>query len=556
MFEVTPDDVARLSDEQLRTLVGLLCEAELCSRGYSSAAATWGGNQNAADGGLDVRVSLPNDKSIDGFIPRPFTGFQVKKQDMPASEIAKEMRPKGTPRAVIQALADNGGAYIIASSEGSTADVALTRRREAMAEATKDLVNANQLFVDFYDRTRLASWVRTHAGLIVWIRNAIGRVIPGWEPFDAWAFPEGGKDAEYLLDDGVRIGARPARTDADLTAAAGVASIREILRQPRSVVRLVGLSGVGKTRFVQALFDSRIGEHGLDPSLAVYTNMNNAPDPQPISLASDLIANGTRAILIIDNCASELHGRLSEIIKKTPSALSVLTVEYDIRDDQPEGTAVFEIRAASTELIEKLLRKRFPSLSQVDARTAAEFSGGNARIAIALAGTVGQSGTLDQLTDDQLFQRLFVQRQDQDKSLLEIAQACSLVYSFNGEDLTDGEEGELEKLPTAASAVSVSAVSIDGSNSWTSRASLLVHKAPNPVAVMRAITNGFRSNSWNDSQSTMLESKAKLLEQFDIRGNPDLAAFIETEKTNLLREAAAAREWETEHDKRRDERFE
>jgi Zn-finger nucleic acid-binding protein len=211
-------------------------------------------------------------------------------------------------------------------------------------------------------------------------------------------------------------------------------------------VRLVGLSGVGKTRFVQALFDSRIGEGALDPSLAIYTNMNNGPDPQPVSLASDLISNGARNVLVIDNCASELHGRLSEIIKKPPSALSVITVEYDIRDDQPEGTEVFEVLVASTDLIEKLLRIRFRKLSQVDARTAADFSGGNPRIAVALAGTVGQSGTLDRLTDDQLFHRMFVQRQDQDKSLLEIAQACSLVYSFNGEDLTDGDEGELAKL--------------------------------------------------------------------------------------------------------------
>jgi len=203
---------------------------------------------------------------------------------------------------------------------------------------------------------------------------------------------------------------------------------------------------VGKTRFVQALFDNRIGENGLDPTLAIYTNMNNAPDPQPVTLVSDLIANGTRAIVIVDNCASGLHGRLSEIVNKAPSALSVITVEYDIRDDQPEGTEVFEVQVASTNLIEKLLRTRFPDLSQVDAHTAAEFSGGNARIAIALAGTVGRGGILDQLTDDQLFQRLFVQRQDQDKSLLEIAQVCSLVYSFNGEDLTDGDDGELSKL--------------------------------------------------------------------------------------------------------------
>ncbi|MGO8847982.1 MAG: hypothetical protein ACLQFI_22195 [Methylocella sp.] len=446
MFEITSDDIARLSDEQLRTLVGLLCEAELRSRGYSSAAVTWGGNQNAADGGLDVLVKMPNDKPIDGFVPRPATGFQVKKQDMPPSAIALEMRPKGVPRPVIQELADSGGAYIIASSEGSTADIALARRREAMAEATSDLANANQLMLDFYDRTRLASWVRTHAGLIVWVRQVIGRAIPGWEPFDAWAYPAGGTEAEYLLDEGVRICARPAKSDGDLPTAVGIDKIREILRQPRSVVRLVGLSGVGKTRFVQALFDNRIGEGSLDPSQVIYTNMNNAPDPQPVGLASDLIANGIRAIVIVDNCSSELHTRLSYIVKKTPSTLSVLTVEFDIREDQPEGTEVFEVEVASTDLIEKLLRTRFPDLSQVDARTAAEFSGGNARIAIALAGTVGRSGALGCLNDDQLFQRLFVQRQDQDKPLLEIAQACSLVYSFNGKDLTDAEDGELMKL--------------------------------------------------------------------------------------------------------------
>ena len=71
MFEVTPEDIAQLGDdEQLRTLVALLCEAELRQRGYSTAGVTWGGDQTAKDGGFDVRVSLPPDKSIEGYIPR------------------------------------------------------------------------------------------------------------------------------------------------------------------------------------------------------------------------------------------------------------------------------------------------------------------------------------------------------------------------------------------------------------------------------------------------------------------------------------------------------
>ena len=155
--------------------------------------------------------------------------------------------------------------------------------------------------------------------------------------------------------------------------------------------------------------------------------MNNDPNPQPFSLASDLVANNTRAILIIDNCASDLHARLSQLAQKKASLLSVLTVEYDIRDDQPEGTEVFEVQVASTELIEKLLQKRFPKLSQVDTRTAADFSGGNRRIAIALADTVSRGGTLASLSDTQLFERLFMQRQGQDRLLLEMAQACALV---------------------------------------------------------------------------------------------------------------------------------
>ena len=66
----------------------------------------------------------------------------------------------------------------------------------------------------------------------------------------------------------------------------------------------------------------------------------------------------------------------------------MITVEYDIREDQPEGTEVFELEPSSIDLIEKLAKHRFPHLSPVDLRTIAEFSGGNARIAIALAGTI------------------------------------------------------------------------------------------------------------------------------------------------------------------------
>jgi hypothetical protein len=445
MFEITDDNIAALNDEDLRTLVGRLCEAELRKHGLPVTAVTYGGNQTAKDGGLDVRVALPPGTVITGFVPKGATGFQAKKSDMPRAAILEEMKPQGTVRPSITELAEASGAYVIVSANGSTSDTALTSRRNAMAEAVKDLPGGEKLTLDFYDRTRVATWVRDHAGVILWVRARIGKSVPGWRPYGSWSHAPEGADPAYLTDDAARIKTGSSDEGDGLSATDGINKIRDALRKPGSVVRLVGLSGVGKTRLVEALFDPSIGADSLDPSQAIYTNVAEGPDPQPAGLASDLVATRTRAILVIDNGPSELHRQLSEIARSAGTTVSVITIEYDIRDDQPEGTDVFTLETSSLTLIETLVGKRYPTLSQIDARTVAEFSGGNARVALALAATVGKNETIAGLSDADLFQRLFQQRHEHDAGLLSIAQACSLVYSFEGEK-TSGDDAELPVL--------------------------------------------------------------------------------------------------------------
>jgi|CZLA01.1.fsa_nt_gi hypothetical protein len=252
MFEITPDDIALLNEEDLRTLVGLLCESEVRNRGLNTSSVTWGGNQNAADGGVDVRVELPANTTIDGFVPRPSTGFQAKRTDMPRAEIIAEMRPHGILRPVIKELAEKSGAYVIVSSTGSASDSALQDRRDAMAEAARGLANANALTLDFYDRTRLATWVRDHSGLTLWVRERIGRAIRGWHSYGAWAFSPDGVNDEYLVDDAICLQTGQRESEGGISALDGIKRIRDRLRRSCGVVRLVGLSGVGKTRFVQA----------------------------------------------------------------------------------------------------------------------------------------------------------------------------------------------------------------------------------------------------------------------------------------------------------------
>jgi hypothetical protein len=126
------------------------------------------------------------------------------------------------------------------------------------------------------------------------------------------------------------------------------------------------------------------------------------------------------------------------------SALSLITMEYDVGDDDPEGTEVFRHEPASDSVIEHLLESLRPQISQLNRRRIAEFSEGNARVALALAHTVSRGDSIANLTDRELFERLFHQRRAQDEGLLKAAEICSLVYSFNGEG------GDATELPFLA----------------------------------------------------------------------------------------------------------
>lgn len=68
MLEITSDDIARLDDGQLRAVVARLCEAEVRSRRLSASYVTWGGNQNAADGGIAVSCLAGNDAAPEAVV--------------------------------------------------------------------------------------------------------------------------------------------------------------------------------------------------------------------------------------------------------------------------------------------------------------------------------------------------------------------------------------------------------------------------------------------------------------------------------------------------------
>jgi hypothetical protein len=436
VFEITSQQIEKLDDGQLRELVFKLCEAELKRHGLPLVGLTAGGNQTAADGGIDVRVELASsgNPQLD-FIQRRVTGFQVKCQDLTRSKIRAEMRPKDVLRSSIKTLIAQGGAYILVRSKGSLSDTVLNSRLQAMQEAVATEADAANLKLDFYDSKRLATWINSYPGVEMWMRNCINERLQGWQPYACWTNDQ--TKSLYLHDDMGRLLARTSGSSDSMTAVAGIDALRKRLRFPGSAIRLVGLSGTGKTRLVQALFEADIGSSDpLDIALAVYTDLGQEPEPSAREMILQLGASKRRAVVIVDNCNPETHRTLIEAVARDAKQISLVTVEYDVSDDEPEGTDVFELKPSSVGVLDQILARLNPDITLTDRQRIAEFSGGNARIALALARTVRPGQSLGALNDTSLFRRLFVQGQTEDEALLRAAEVCSLLYSFDSQDIT------------------------------------------------------------------------------------------------------------------------
>lgn len=443
-FSITIEDIQSLTDIQSRELVARLCRAELRINGISPAAVTWGGDQRAKDGGVDVFVDIDPPRKINGYVQKNQTAFQVKAEKFSKGKIPAEMAPKGVLRSAIAELADNNGAYIIVSTKDNLAgskrnESSLASRIQSMKNCLRQHGLEDKVSVDFYDCRKIADWVEEHPCIVNWIKHTLGKPIFGWQPYAPWAYNESDTEAPYFIDDQVKVFVP--NTEEGIGVRSAINRLRMDLSKNVSV-RIVGLSGVGKTRLVQALFDKRIDteQPGLDAQNVFYTDLSDNPTPQPTAMLEALLAEDSDCVFIIDNCGQDIHRKLTELAKSPSSKIRLITIEYDIRDDLPEGTECYRLEGSSAEIIKDLLKCRHPFLSNHDLNKIADFSGGNARIAFALASTTEKGGELVRLRDDELFKRLFYQKNDENKELIKCAKVASLLYSFDVEDHSAGSE--------------------------------------------------------------------------------------------------------------------
>jgi hypothetical protein len=525
LLNPTSADVRRLDDHQLRELVIRLCQREAVSLGLAATTVSAGGDPSAADGGIDVRISgcHPQASAL-GSLP---AAVQVKATPMRPAAITNEMRPNGSLRASIDTVLEAGGTYIIAAGRDDLSDQRLQAARAAMADAAP---KARSEQLDFYDSDRLARWASSHAGVALWLRAAAGRPVAGWSGWCSWSAPDQDDGLPYIVDETARL-VKPEYADAIFDVLTGVAHVRQALAEPGHVVRLVGLSGMGKTRFAQVLFDERLGPGALAAPSVLYADAGLGPEVSPAQMISGLIQEGADAIVVIDNCPRALHDQLALVVRRVGSRLKLLTIDFDIGPDRPRDTALFRLDRAGDDLIDALLKQRASSLSQPERKRICEFSQGNARIALAIAQAPKGSKSLAKLPDRDLLDRLFLTgRREPDTVLRRVATVAALVYAF---------EADGQKEPTEADVLAELA-GVSPAIFHEKIGDLLERGLAQQRGVQRAILPQAIA-AWLATEALARCTRTQLLRVFMVRA-PERLRLSFTRRLGLLQGVAAAHE--------------
>lgn len=200
------------------------------------------------------------------------------------------------------------------------------------------------------------------------------------------------------------------------------------------VVRVVGLSGLGKSRLVLEALRPRETHIQELTDKAFYIKADDSPAHDIVSHIKEISNSGIEAIFIIDDCEIEFHDKLAEIVTKTGSQTKLLTIDYDGSGGKFGITKTLKVTPETQAGIVKVMlnqSKYSDAFSDSDLRRAEKFAQGYPEIArlILEAWNAGE-GIGDSLSDDTLIKRLLFGRNNPDKEALNYLRAMSVFSHF------------------------------------------------------------------------------------------------------------------------------
>lgn len=368
-FEVKANHIAALGPVALPELLRRLLFAEASANHLPLGSIHVASEINAPDGGEDGRISWEGGLKRTDFLPSRRCLFQLKASKITPSQAAKEVvTSKNKVKPMIQSLLAQGGHYILLCAHAYNQSL-IEKRRESIC----DKINAvgTPVSIDrirFWGADQVAMWANTHLSVALWISEKVGiGAFDGINTWDHWR--DRSEHAVPLVKD-PRLNELCPR-------------LRETILRPRGVLRVVGLSGIGKSRLcLEAL--SEIG--GADNSqcrlrdFVVYADLSETDANAIYRIVEKLAKSHRRAILVVDNCGAKEHIILTGMALRSGSRLSLLTIDNELPHHVDINT--IKLNEAPEEVTKHIIPQVAGTMQELDQLRLGKFTRGFPAIAI------------------------------------------------------------------------------------------------------------------------------------------------------------------------------
>ena len=381
-FEVSADDVRSLTNAQFADLLRRLLHAEALANDLPEDGIHVASNITAPDGGEDARIEWEGRAEGTSYLPSRLCQFQMKAGPITPAKAGQEVTRRGEVKPMIRSAIEAGFNYIMLSTHAYVRKE-IEAREEKIRQALRGsglAINDDQ--VGFRSGEQIASWVNSQPSIAFWL---LERVRPGsvgtFTTYEGW-------------------GRRPEHRTVSFSDDSRLPELRERIRAcatvPGSALRVVGLSGVGKSRLV---FEAFGGE--AEEALVLYTVESESPVGAVQSTVNQLSDSQRRAVVVVDECDAKSHRQLSGMVSRVGSQLSLVTIDDELPRNVSDN-ATFELADSPEEVVESIVEELLHSIPNEDKRNLSRFAKGFPAVAVRIAGVWGAGVPIAHSTNDDL----------------------------------------------------------------------------------------------------------------------------------------------------------
>ncbi|NNB52789.1 esterase/lipase family protein [Pseudomonas fragi] len=208
------------------------------------------------------------------------------------------------------------------------------------------------------------------------------------------------------------------------------------LKLDRSIVRLTGASGLGKTRLLLEAIETI----NIDESCVLIFD---APryEKEIIECVKNIVEDGVSGLVIIENCTSELHAHLTREAHKVSCFIKLVTIGYS--DEKVDDSILIQLSPLSDAAINEVLAPILIGLDPNNVDRVAKFAQGYPLMATLIAEQYQKEGRLlGSIESNSVVKKLIHSDGGISPEEQSVLSACSLFDVFGTAEGRAGEEAK------------------------------------------------------------------------------------------------------------------